>query len=169
MISMISSSCESTGEEPDAGNHDPRLGTFDGCFKVLGQAAIASEPGKRPFDHPASGLRLEGADALGSGDDLDRPRAELSNGIEQFVAAIDAVGEDVPQLRERAADRFEQRHGTMVVLDVAGVYEHSEQRAAGVGDDVTLASHHPLGGIKPARPPLSVVFTLWLSIMPAEG
>ena len=42
--------------------------------------------------------------------------------------AIDAVGEDVPQLRERAADRFEQRHGTMVVLDVAGVYEHSEQR-----------------------------------------
>src|SRR4051812_39221812 len=104
MIFMISSSCESAGEEPDAGDHDPGLGAVDGCFEVLSEAAVASEPGEGALDHPASRLGLESADALGAGDDLDGPLAAFRDCVEEFVAAIDAVGEDVAQLRERPSD-----------------------------------------------------------------
>jgi len=100
MISMISTSCEPSNEDLDTGDHDPSLCAGDGGLEVLGETTVASEPGEGAFDHPALGLGLEGADTLGSRHDLDRPPAEIGDRIEQLVAAIDAVGEDVPQLGE---------------------------------------------------------------------
>jgi hypothetical protein len=45
----------------------------------------------------------------------------------------------------------EQRNGAMIVLDVARKHEQAKHQAGGVGDDMTLAPFHPLGGIKAAR------------------
>ena len=52
-------------------------------------------------------------------------------------------------LGKRAAERFEQRHGAVVVLNIGGVHEDSEQPAFGIGDDVPFAAFHLLGHVKP--------------------
>ena len=98
MIAMVSSPCQAAGEEANAGDHDPGFGAGDGGFEVFGKAAIASEPGKGALDHPTTRFRLEGSDSLLSGHDLDRPLAQVSEGIEQLLATIDAIGKDVTQL-----------------------------------------------------------------------
>src|SRR5215211_394247 len=98
---MFSGSCETAHEEADAGDQHPGFSAFDGGLKVFCQATIAPEPGEAALDHPAFRLGLERADALRSGDDLDRPRAQASERIDEFFTAIDAIGEDVPQLGER--------------------------------------------------------------------
>ena len=46
---------------------------------------------------------------------------------------------------------------------------HGQQQPYGVHGDVTLATHHLLTSIIATRPPFSVVFTDWLSIMAALG
>ncbi len=102
-------------------------------------------------DDPAFGFRLEGTDPLGTGDDFDGPFAECGDRVAQLVAAVDAIGEDVPQFRERSPQRGEQRHRAVIVLDVGRVHQESEQEALCIGDHVALAPLDPLGGIKPAR------------------
>src|SRR3954467_10902591 len=119
MILGISSSCEAAGEELDAGDYEPRLGAGDGGFEVLDQATVAPEPGEGALNHPSPRLGFESSDTMSSCDDLDGPFAEIGDRIEQFIASVDAVGEDVPQLGEAAAQRFEQWHGAMVVLHIA--------------------------------------------------
>jgi len=47
--------------------------------------------------------------------------------------------------------------------------DNPEQQAGGVDGDVALAAFDLLGGIIAARPPFSVVFTLWLSMTAAVG
>ena len=44
MNSLISSPCDSSAEELNAGDHQPGLGAFDGFFEVLGEASVAAEP-----------------------------------------------------------------------------------------------------------------------------
>src|SRR5882724_7437071 len=129
MILMISSSCETAREQADAGDQEPRLGAGDGSLEVLCEPAVAPEPREGPFDHPTTGLCPEGSDALRSRDDLDRPFSKLGNRAEQFVAPIDTISKDVPKLGERSADRFEQRHSSVIVLNVGAVHEHRQERA----------------------------------------
>src|SRR5215210_6557506 len=98
MISVFSGHCETAREKADAGDQEPGLGAGDGRLEVFGEAAVASEPGEGAFDHPAFGLGFERADSFGPGDDLDRPSAKFGDRVAKLVAAVDAVGEDVPQL-----------------------------------------------------------------------
>jgi hypothetical protein len=46
---------------------------------------------------------------------------------------------------------------------------HTEQQARGIDRDVALAPLDLLGRVVAARPPFSVVFTLWVSTMVALG
>ncbi len=148
---VFSAPCASSDEEADACGDDPGFGAGDGCFEVLGEASIASAPGEGALDHPAARLGREAADAVGAGGDLDRPGSAVGDGVAQLVAAIDAVGEDVPQAGEGPADRLEQRHGAVAVLDIGGVDLEGEQRALRIGDDVALAPLDPLSRIEAAR------------------
>jgi hypothetical protein len=109
MISMFSGPCEASREKADAGDQEPGLGAGDGRFKVLGEAAVASEPGEGAFDDPAFGFGLERADVLGSGDDFDRPFAELGDCVTELGSAVDAVSEDVLELGEGLSQRSQQR------------------------------------------------------------
>ena len=44
-----------------------------------------------------------------------------------------------------------------------------EQEAGGIDPDMALTTLNLLGGIVAARPPFSVVLTLWVSMMTAVG
>src|SRR3979411_2376122 len=144
MISVFSGSCETAREPADVGDQEPSLGAGGGSLEVLGEAAVASEPGEGALDHPALWLWLECPDLLGSGDDLDRPPAKLSDCVAEFVAAVDAVGEDMPQLWEGCSQRSKQRHRAVIILDICGVHQESEQKALCIGDHMALAAFDPL-------------------------
>jgi hypothetical protein len=48
------------------------------------------------------------------------------------------------------------------------VHDHAQQQARAVDRDVALAPLHLLGGVVAARPPFSVVRTLWASTIAAD-
>ena len=105
----------------------------------------------RPNQAPAFSFGLKSTDSLGSGDDLDGPFANLGDRIQQLVTAIDAIREDVPELGKSDAEGFQQRHCTMIVLNVGGMNLNREQRTARICNDVSLAPFQSLGHVKSTR------------------
>lgn len=67
------------------------------------------------------------------------------------------------------ADGGEQRKGAVAILGVGRVDLNGNQQATGVGKDMTLAAlaFLPASWLRGRSP--SVVFTLWLSMTPADG
>src|SRR5579859_6030493 len=137
---MSSSPCQTTGKHTNAGDHHPRLCASDGRLKVFGEATVAPEPGEGALNDPTLSLCFECPDALRASDNLDDPLAELGNRVEQFGTAIDAISKDVPQLGKGNAEGFQQRHCTVIVLDVGGMDLHGKQRTVGIGNNVSLTS-----------------------------
>ena len=70
---------------------------------------------------------------------------------------------------ETGADGSQDIGRTIAVLYISGMDDRTDQQPASVGQDVTLAALDLIAQVIAARPPLSVVFTLWLSIAPALG
>jgi len=66
-------------------------------------------------------------------------------------------------------DLFQQIPGAVGVLDIGGMDENTEQEAGGIDPNMAFAALDLLGGIVAARPPFSVVLTLWVSMMAAVG
>ena len=177
IVKVVSSPSHSPNEELHGGQEEPSLGAGDGGLEILGKAAISVEPGEGPFDDPAAGQEFEADSVLRSLDDLDRPLAELGKGSLELGAGISAVSEKVAQPREQRAYRFDHEHCAVTVLHIGRVDLGADQQAACIGDDMAFAppslrwgrlltflpASYPLG------PPLSVVLTDWLSMIPAEG
>ena len=58
-------------EQHDGGGVEEGSGGFESCLEVLGEAAVAADPGEEALDHPASGQDGE-ADLIGElANDLD--------------------------------------------------------------------------------------------------
>jgi hypothetical protein len=73
------------------------------------------------------------------------------------------------QFGEHSSDGSQQWHRTVIVLDLA-VWTRTASNEPSVS--VTTWRLRPftfLATSNPRGPPLSVVFTLWLSMMPADG
>ena len=70
-------------------------------WRAVGSCLSRSEGA---FDDPSSRLRLEGAEGLRSGDDLDRPLAGVSERVEQLLPPVHAICEHVAQSREPSCD-----------------------------------------------------------------
>ena len=66
-------------------------------------------------------------------------------------------------------DLFQDQPGSVPILHVACVDNHSQHQANRVCQDVALPALEVLGCIVAAYPPFSVVFTDWLSRIPALG
>jgi len=45
------------GEQHDGGGVEEGSGGFEGCLEVLGEAAVAADPGEEALNDPAPGLR----------------------------------------------------------------------------------------------------------------
>lgn len=91
------------------------------------------------LDDPPSRQELEAFDAGRTLDNLDGPRAAVGDSIAQLRTAIDAVGKDVAEPREAPAQRAQQQHRAMRVLDVGLMDQRGGEKAFGIGDDVALA------------------------------
>ena len=169
MNSLISSPCDSSAEELNAGDQQPGLGAFDGFFEVLGEASVAAEPSEGPLHHPSPGQQNETLGRIRASDDLQRPGAEFGQRSGELRPGVATIGEDMAKPREGMSDRGQQCRRTIAILDVGGVDHGADQQSTGIGDDMALAPLDQLGRIEAPDTPLSVVFTDWLSITPADG
>jgi len=57
----------------------------------------------------------------------------------------------------------------ITVLDTSGGYDHGQDQPEGIHEDVALTPFDLLARVIAPDPPFSVVFTDWLSRMPALG
>ena len=119
--------CQTPRKHANAGEKQPRLGTRDGFLEIFRQPSAAVEPCKRSFNDPTSRLDLEGTGILGSGDDLNGPSAELGERRGQLFPAVGAISENVTQLRKQQTNMLQQRHRSMDILDIGGVYLPGKQ------------------------------------------
>ncbi len=91
------------------------------------------------------------------------------NGEQGGEAVVDAVGEHGPEPGVERLHAPQQAPEAIRILDVGGVHDHAERQSLRVDRDVALAPLQPLRRIPAARPPFSVVLTLWVSMMAAVG
>jgi len=122
LMPINSGSCQTPRKYANTGEQQPRLGTRDGFLEIFREASAAVEPCKRSFNDPTSWLDLERTGIFGSGDDLNGPAAELGECGGQLFPAVGAISENVTQLRKQQSNVLEQRHCSVAVLDIGGVY-----------------------------------------------
>ena len=159
---------EAVQHEPDHRQLDHGLRDLGQLLVLLGEAAPAAEPAERPLRHPAA---WEEDEALGPGEapDDDQGQPEQEAGEQGREPVVSAIGEHDLEPRVEPLQPAQQVTGTIGVLDVGGMDNDAEQQAGSVDRDVALAALDLLCRIPAARPPFSVVFTLWVSITAALG
>jgi hypothetical protein len=143
---MIPGPCEFPVDELDGRHEQPGGCAFDGVLEVLGEATVSVEPSKGPLDDPAHWQEFEPLGGIGWLYDFECPFADLVERRAQFLAGIAAVGKDVVQPREATHDSCHERR-TVTVLDIGAVDGRVEEIAAGIGEDVALASFDLLANV----------------------
>ena len=159
---------EAVQHEADHGQFDHGLRDLGQLFVLPGQPPPAAKPTERPLRHPAA---REEDEALGPGGapDHDQGQPEQEAGEPGREPVVSAICEHDLEPRVEPLQPAQQVTGTIGVLNVGGMDNDAEQQAGGVDRDMPLAALDLLRRIPAARPPFSVVFTLWVSITAALG
>lgn len=140
-----------------------------------------------PFDDPAAGQDVKAPDhggrllvgphpdpAAGTPHDVDVPAQRVLHPVHE-APLVGAVHPELVQVREalgQLRDRLQELLAADPVGDIGGVDQDLEDEAGGVDQEMALAPLHLLAAViarRVGRPPLSVVLTDWLSMIPALG
>src|ERR671914_1512039 len=82
---------------------------------------------------------------------------------------IGAIGPHLRHPGQLPSQRGQQQLGPFLIMEVCRMHLGLDDQTLGVHQQVTLPSLYFLAPVVAPRPPLSVVFTDWLSIVPALG
>jgi hypothetical protein len=85
------------------------------------------------------------------------------------LASVTPIGPDQLHARELCGQPCEHVLGPIAVLDSRRMHHHHQKETKHIHDDVALAPPRALPPVIAADPPFSVVFTVWLSMIPALG
>lgn len=85
------------------------------------------------------------------------------------LTCISAISPDPAQAGEATFQERQDQAGAIPVLDVRRMDDDSQDQPERVDDNVPLAAVDLLARVIAARPPFSVVLTLWLSTIAALG
>jgi hypothetical protein len=85
------------------------------------------------------------------------------------LARIRWIGPDHPQARERVPEECQQGFGPVTILHTRRGDNDGQDQPERVDEEMPLAAFDLFVDIKAAEPPFSVVFTDWLSRIPALG
>lgn len=119
---------------------------------------MASEPAEGAFNNPAPGEYVEALKVIVSFDDLERPRCEFLDPVDEF-ARIPAVGPYQRESRELSLQSLENELGAIAILDAGFMNDDGQDQSDRVHHQMAFASVDFLARVIPARPPFSVVFT----------
>lgn len=163
----VSAWCEPVEHQVDHGYADERFTGLRERLVVFGQATVTSQPGKGAFHNPAARQYGE-AMRFPTPDNLQHPAAELLHPLNE-LAAVAGVGPDESQPLEAPFEFAQHQLGAVSILDIRCMHHHGQHQAHRVHHHVALAPSQLLGRVVSPRPPFSVVFTVWLSMMAALG
>ena len=146
----------------------PGLRCFRQSLVVLAQPPTTAQPSQCSFHHPSPGQHFKAMAVAGTLYDLQDPTEKGGHPVSQ-LPTVAAFSPDKLQVWKSSQQFTDDQLGTIPVLDVGRVDHHRQQQSHGIYDDMPLPSGDPLARIVAARPPFSVVLTLWLSMMAALG
>ena len=146
----------------------PRFRCTGQGFIVLAQPATTSQPRQCSLNHPPAWQHLKLMAGPGTLDDLQDPARHGHHPVHQ-LAAVASVSPDESQAWESSYQFIDDQPRPISVLDIGRMHHHRQQQAHGIYDDVSLSTVDLLTSIIATRPPFSVVFTLWLSMIAALG
>lgn len=147
---------------------DPSLCCLGQGFIVFAQTTTPTQPRQRSFNDPASWQYLELVGVSWTLDYLHNPARQRLNPVNQ-LSRVASVRPDQLEAGETPYQFVDNKLSPIPVLDISRVGHDGQEQTHGVYHDVPLASRHLLASVITARPPFSVVFTDWLSIMAALG
>ena len=156
----------------------PGLGGFRQGLVVLAQPSAPSQPGQRSFHHPAPGQHLKAMAVPGTLYDLQDPTGEEGHPVRQ-LPPVAAISPDKLQAWKSSQQFTDDQLGSIPpeLAEGPGCWPGGPPPPAavpwylphGIYNDMPLSSGDFLASVIAPRPPFSVVFTLWLSMMAALG
>ena len=120
------------------------------------------------FDNPAPLQDLKSLGVPGAFHNHKSPLQDRRHPRNQ-LACVPPVSPDELQSREAGHECPEHRLGPIAVLDPRRVHQHDQEQPEDIDHDVALAPTDTLAAVIASDPPFSVVFTVWLSMIPALG
>jgi len=155
----------------DHDHPDHRFARPGEVLVIFTQAAVAVEPPQGPLDNPPFRAHRKPLGALGPLDHLQTYgviRPQRLDPCDQ-LAGIGLIGPDHPQTRELVPEACQHGFSPVTILHTRRGDDDGEDQPERVDEEMPLAAFDLFMDIKAAEPPFSVVFTDWLSIIPALG
>ena len=146
----------------------PRLTRLRQLLVIFAQSSAPTQPTECSFNNPSAWQHFKMMVVFWPLYDLQNPASESPSPIHQ-LPSIAPISPD--QLKPGKSPNKLGQHKlcSITVLDVCGVDHHCHQQTYGVNYDVALTPIDLLACIVATRPPFSVVFTDWLSMIAALG
>jgi len=137
-------------------------------FVVLTQSPISSQPTESSFHHPTSRQHFKSCDIVAPPYNFQSPTGQAVKPSDQ-LSSIATIRPNQLESGKAIFDSVKQQLGPVSVLDVRRMNHHRKHQSHRVYEKMPLATVDFLACIVSARPPFSVVFTDWLSTIPALG
>lgn len=150
------------------GDLHPSLRSLRQGFVIFAQSAAPAQPSQCSFNYPPFGEHLKLMVGPRTFDDFQHPARMGLDPVDQ-LPSVSGVGPDQLKPGESPDQPVQNQLGPIPVLDISRMDHDSQQHADGVYNDMPFASRNLLARVIATRPPFSVVFTDWLSMMAALG
>jgi len=137
-------------------------------FIVFAHSPVSPDPSEGALDDPSPGKHREADDVIASLDNLQHPTTHGLRPFDEFTR-IPSVCPNELQSRVQSTEFAKHKLGTVTILNMGSMDDHGQDQAQRIDDQVPLAPLDFLACVVPSRPPFSVVLTVWLSTMAAEG
>jgi len=159
---------DSSQHEEDHCNLNESLPGFSKFFIVFAKSTTATQPSEGPFHDPTAWQNVKSLGVVAAFDDLQYPAARLLHPIDQ-LSTVAAIRPNELQSRKLPLCFFQDLLGTVTVLNVGRVNDHTQQQTDCIDQNMPFPPLYLFARIITASPPFSVVFTDWLSMIAALG
>ncbi len=147
---------------------NPCLAGFRQFLEILAEPSAAAQPRQSALHHLPARQYLEAMAVWIAPHHAQYPSPSGPSPLHQ-LASIGGIGPDQLEPGEPAQQLAQHQLGAVPVLDVGRMYHYCQEQAGRIHYDVAFAPRYLLVGVIAPRPPFSVAFTDWLSMMAALG
>ena len=147
---------------------NPSLTGLWQSFIIFAQSTTPTQPAKGALHDPSARQHLKMVAVRRTLDNLQKPTTECIGPLYQ-LSCITAIGPDQLESRKSPHKLRKHKFGPVSVLYIRSMDDNSQQQSQGINHDMAFTPRHLLARIVATRPPFSVVFTDWLSMMAALG
>ena len=133
---------------------------------VFAEPSASTEPRQGALHNPPARQHLKAVDIRFPAYHGQQPSTSGPRPRHQLTS-VASIGPDRPQSGKPTQQFGQHPPGAVPILDTGGMNHRGQQQSYGVHYNVPLASGNPFTRVIAARPPFSVVFTDWLSMMAA--